>query len=224
MFELLPCSFKHRFLIIFKRLRILVKADMFHLQEHHTILLFPDYEENFPLQAIVHRFDSAYFLLTASRLKCQASVLWSASKSAQRAAKSLVFKMFLFTKFKNTDYQIQHFHRSCRRVLIAKACLWLIQWVPVMAWLFLLINVMNAVHEPSIAGAPLVQTPTSFSQERYLSWEKSETVVKPSEAFGVVSSTFKKSIFLSHLNHPQTKNSWAPDSTELHQWWCYWLY
>jgi hypothetical protein len=50
---------------------------------------------------------------------------------------------------------------------------------------------MNAVHEPSIAGAP-------------------ETVAKPSEAFGVVSSTFKKSIFSftsqSSTNQEQLSN------------------
>jgi hypothetical protein len=52
---------------------------------------------------------------------------------------------------------------------------------------------MNPERQPSIAGVPSVQTPTSFSQGRPF-FKKPETIAKTLEAFDVVSSAFQKII------------------------------
>ena len=151
-----------------------VKAETFRLWTYCTILLF-----FWPWRKICTSYLSSESRPRILPFKSQRTSVWnkraswSAPKYTQRAAKSLVFKALFFTKLATFIVKFSELRRSSgRKVLAEKACLWLTQWVPVMAWFYYLANGMHLEREASIAEATSMQRPTSFSHERPFSWKK----------------------------------------------------
>ena len=153
-------------------------------------------------------------------------VSWFESMCLHSLANNLVLTALVLTKLTACMIIASSSFIVAGRVLEARASLWITQWDPTALGLFCFILAINPLRDPSIAGAPSVQTPTSFSHFIPLLSKNAATNWNISSALVVVFPLLLKEIRQSE--HTPTTETIGQHQLSHHiEWqkrWCVYLF